>query len=330
MQILPSGQGPADRATGLVLAPFRGVRYVEDRVSGLAEVTSPPYDVIASDNEDQLLAADPHNVVRMIRPRQSGASRATRTTTRRLLRQWQDDGVLVPDPEPALYVYEQSSGQAAAGPAVQRGLIGAVGLVPREAGIVHPHEAVAPGPVAGRRQLMEATRANLEPIFLLYDPGDDAGPAPAPGRGDRPAPAAAGAGQDRGRHPAPALGHHRSRRAGRDRRRPGSRPALIADGHHRYAAYLELQRGVRRRGTGRALGLRPGPAGRLRPPTRRGSAPSTGSSRLAPAGPPAGRGAFSVREMAGGTRLPAVLDELAAASSDGVAFLVAGGEQPTC
>jgi hypothetical protein len=45
--ILPSSQVPADGSPpGLVLAPFRGVRYAEDRVSGLAEVTSPPYDVM--------------------------------------------------------------------------------------------------------------------------------------------------------------------------------------------------------------------------------------------------------------------------------------------
>ena len=34
---------------------------------------------------------------------------------------------------------------------------------------MRPHEDVAPGPVAGRLQLMEATQANLEPIFLLHD-----------------------------------------------------------------------------------------------------------------------------------------------------------------
>ena len=54
---------------------------------------------------------------------------------------------------------------------MQRGLIGALRLVPPEAGVVLPHEDVVPGPVRGRRQLMEATQANLEPIFLLYDGG---------------------------------------------------------------------------------------------------------------------------------------------------------------
>ena len=172
MQILPSGHRPSDRgATGLVLTPFRGVRYVEARVSGLAEVTSPPYDVIASENEDQLLAADPHNVVRIIRPRHpAGQPGSSGDDAAADLRQWLADGILVPDAEPALYVYEQfSAGLDGQPDRLQRGLIGAVELVPREAGIVQPHEAVAPGPVAGRLALMEATQANLEPIFLLYD-----------------------------------------------------------------------------------------------------------------------------------------------------------------
>ena len=99
----------------------------------------------------------------------------------RLLRDWQDEGILVPDPEPALYVYEQS---LPAGPVLQRGLIGALRLAPLGAGPVLPHEDVIPGPVAGRRQLMEATGANLEPIFLLYDgPGEPADPGGPGGPG---------------------------------------------------------------------------------------------------------------------------------------------------
>src|SRR6185312_5564448 len=172
VQILPSG---APHAAGLVLAPFRGLRYAQDRVSGLAEVTSPPYDVIAHDTEDHLLASDPHNIVRLILPRHDAHNPRALNGARaepayadaaRLLRGWQDEGILVPDPVPALYVYEQT---LAGGHVLQRGLIGALRLAPLGAGPVLPHEDVIPGPVAGRRQLMEATGANLEPIFLLYD-----------------------------------------------------------------------------------------------------------------------------------------------------------------
>ncbi len=105
MQILPSGAAPA---AGLALAPFRGLRYSQDRVSGLAEVTSPPYDVIAHDTEDHLLASDPHNIVRLILPRQNahnpraagnGASTEPGyADAARLLRDWQDEGILSPTP----------------------------------------------------------------------------------------------------------------------------------------------------------------------------------------------------------------------------------------
>ena len=37
--------------------------------------------------------------------------------------------------------------------------------------VVLPHEDVMPGPVADRLELMRATRANLEPILLVYEGG---------------------------------------------------------------------------------------------------------------------------------------------------------------
>ena len=125
-------------------------------MSGLAEVTSPPYDVIALDKEDQLMASDAHNVVRLILPRHPAGRPGGKYRDAALaLRQWQDEGILVPDPVPALYVYEQMAvnqdgSPAGAGALIQRGLIGALLLVPLNAGIVLPHEDVAPGPVAGR------------------------------------------------------------------------------------------------------------------------------------------------------------------------------------
>ena len=114
---LSSSEAPTVKhAPGLVLAPFRGVRYAENRVSGLAEVTSPPYDVIAHDIADQLRAADPHNVVRLILPRRAtGRGGDVYDDAAAELRRWQDEQILVPDREPSLYVYEQAAaGQPAA------------------------------------------------------------------------------------------------------------------------------------------------------------------------------------------------------------------------
>jgi uncharacterized protein (DUF1015 family) len=331
VQILPSVPRPP--SSGLVLAPFRGVRYDPERVSGLAEVTSPPYDVIGSENEDQLLAADPHNVVRIIRPRhQPGQSGSAGADAAADLVTWLAEAILVTDDQPALYVYEQLTGGAAGKPGhLQRGLIGAVGLSPREAGIILPHEAVAPGPVAGRLALMRATQANLEPIFLLYDGA--AGPAGAPGAATtiladvaqrRPALAEAVT-ADGIRHRLWAVTDQAELDAiAADLR---DRTALIADGHHRYAAYLEMQ--ALRHAAGDGAG--PWDFGLALLVDSAAYPPAVGAihrvipglsldqaARLASS-------AFTQRELPGGTAgLPAELAGLAAAGQQGVAFVLAG------
>jgi uncharacterized protein (DUF1015 family) len=254
VQILPSYRASARHSrAGLVLAPFRGVRYAQDRVSGLAEVSSPPYDVIVRDNEDQLMAADPHNVVRLILPRaqagQTGAQYRPGAEYQHAadsLRQWLAAGVLTADPEPALYVYEQTAPGL-----VQRGLIGAVRLVRPDAGIVLPHENVAPGPVAGRLKLMEATQANLEPIFLLYDGGSPDTPGAAAqivARVPSQEPLVEAVTTDGLRHRLWAVTDAADLAAIAADLAP--RQALIADGHHRYAAYLKLRDRRHRAGAG--------------------------------------------------------------------------------
>ena len=255
MQILPSSEAPASvSAPRLVLAPFRGVRYAEDRVSGLAEVTSPPYDVIAADNENQLMAADPHNVVRLILPRHPPDEPGSPyEDAAHDLAKWLADGILLTDPAPALYVYEQvtpdHSGPAEARPGtIQRGLIGALGLEPYSAGIVRPHEDVAPGPVTGRRQLMESTQANLEPIFLLYQGGNGVSTRLVDTVADGRPPLAQACTADGLRHRLWAITDADELAAIAADLAP--RTALIADGHHRYAAYLQLQDRLRRAGAG--------------------------------------------------------------------------------
>ena len=98
---------PASPQQGLRLSPFRGLRYAPDRVGSLSAVTSPPYDVVVRpDGLVELESADPYNVVRLILPRDGDpATRYVRAAA--TLRRWQQDGILVPDPLPALYVYEQ-------------------------------------------------------------------------------------------------------------------------------------------------------------------------------------------------------------------------------
>ncbi len=290
-------------------------------MSGLAEVTSPPYDVIGPGAVARLLAADPRNVVRLIlpqvdpeRPHGSYADAASS------LEAWLDDGVLVRDPGPALYAYEQGD---QAGHVLQRGLIGALRLTAAEAGVVLPHEDVSPGPVAGRLELMETTRANLEPIFLLYDGEPGAATRLVDEIAVSREPLADVATEDGLTHRMWAITDSAELAAIAADLAP--RHALIADGHHRYAAYRELQSRRQAAGAGAGpwdLGLALLVDSASYPP--RIDAIHRVLPGLLPADATAmARRAFRVREVGGG--LAAGLEALETAGRDGTAFLIGGG-----
>ncbi|MFI0422570.1 DUF1015 family protein [Spongiactinospora sp. 9N601] len=222
---------------GLVLRPFRGVRFSGGSPGGAngveetAKVTSPPYDLISDDDVRELLAVHPNNVVRLILP---GVDHHDYPRARDTLRDWLDAGVLALDGEPAVYVYEQAAGDHV----LQRGLIGAVALADPERRIILPHEDVMPGPVADRLALMRVTEANLEPIFLVYDGG---GPAThlVDDIATTRVPLVQADTDDGLRHRLWAVTDAAELTLLGDDLRP--RQALIADGHHRYATYRALQ-----------------------------------------------------------------------------------------
>ena len=213
--------------------PFRGVRYDPARVSDLAAVTSPPYDVIDVDSATHLEQLDPHNVVRLILPRpQLADGRGGYDDAAARLTAWLADGTLRRDEEPAIYVYEQVVGGL-----VQRGIFAAVELRDPADRVVLPHEDVMPGPVADRLELMRATGANLEPILLVYDGGGGTAAVIASVAATQPlieTTTEDGLVQRVWRVTDPAV----HARISEDL---GPRQALIADGHHRYATYRRLQ-----------------------------------------------------------------------------------------
>jgi uncharacterized protein (DUF1015 family) len=307
--------------TGLDLAPFRGLRYDPARVGDLASVTSPPYDVVEPEGVPALEEADPRNIVRLVLPRDGASGPESRYAhAGATLRAWLDEGVLRPDPDPAIYVYEQRTAVT-----TQRGLIGALALDDPARPTVLPHEDVMPRVVADRTELMASLWANPEPILLAYS-----GDGPASDALDR---AASG-------HP---LLHVRTEdgvahrlwaitdpgEIALVRRDLGARRAMIADGHHRWAGYRHL------RGRAHAAGLGAGPWDRglvllvdtVRHPLQVGAIHRvlprlTGRAALdllSCHGPP-GAGAFLARPL--DEALPAALWSLERTA--GPAFLLAG------
>ena len=133
----------------------------------------------------------------------------------------------------ALYVYEMRE----RGGATTRGLVGAVELRDPSDGVILPHENTMAGPVADRLALMSATEANVEPIYLVYDGGGAASQAVA--AVSDTAAIAETTTADGITHTVWALTDPASLAAvAADL---ATRRALIADGHHRYATYRELQ-----------------------------------------------------------------------------------------
>ena len=149
-------------------------------------------------------------------------------------RRWLDEGVLRADSSPALYVYEQG----ARGRVLQRGLIGSVELRDPSERVVLPHEDVMAGPVADRLELMRAAGANVEPILLMYD-GANGPTAQVVEKVAATQPLLVAQTPDGLRHQIWRL-DDRSELAVVAADLAG-RQALIADGHHRYAAYRALQ-----------------------------------------------------------------------------------------
>lgn len=226
---------PLATGRGLSLAPFRATRFGAD-ADTLGRQLSPPYDVISDADRAALVQASPTNVVRLILPEQDEAQFGDGDRyagAKALLQDWLDRGVLAVDDEAALFVYEMSTPDGS----VTRGLLGAVELRDPEDGVILPHENTMAGPVSDRLALMSATEANLEPIYLVYDGGGAASELVASVTDQEPTSTATT--PDGVRHRLWAVtdpAAHDAVAADLAGRR-----ALIADGHHRYATYRQLQ-----------------------------------------------------------------------------------------
>jgi uncharacterized protein (DUF1015 family) len=152
------------------IAPLTPLRYDLAKVA-LDRVVAPPYDVIDEAARAQLAARDPHNVVHIDLP--VGEGDAKYAEAARLLAEWQREGVLIRDREPAFYRYDQTFVPPGGGKAItRRGFLALVRAVPFSDRVVLPHERTLSGPKADRLKLQQATRAALSPGFMLYrDPG---------------------------------------------------------------------------------------------------------------------------------------------------------------
>jgi uncharacterized protein (DUF1015 family) len=193
--------------------PFRAVRYGEP-AGPLETLVAPPYDVISPEQRGELAARSAYNVVHLTLPDDEAEAG-------RLWSGWRAEGILAEDDEPAFRWLSQDYVGPDGVARTREGLVAALRIEPYESRVVLPHERTHRGPKEGRLRLLRETRAQLEPLFFLYEGGP---PAQRPDR--EPDLEADGA---------------RLWRLPPDRAVAeafAERQLLIADGHHRYETAL--------------------------------------------------------------------------------------------
>lgn len=233
-------------------APFQGLRFDTAVVGDPGSVIVPPYDVITPEARDAYEAMNPYNVVRLSLSRDGTDESDRYEQAAKLLESWSAEGALVLDPVPSLYLYEQDY-QIKGEQRVQRGVMASVALDDTGAEIL-PHEGTMVAPVADRLRLLEATRANLSPIYALYSGGGRAAAAIEHVSATEPAVDAIDEAGLRHRLWPIADPDTIARWTGL---LAGQR-VLIADGHHRYRTALAYRDEQRRAGTDRSS-ARPAP-----------------------------------------------------------------------
>ena len=192
--------------------PFRAVRY-DERAGSLETLVAPPYDVISPAEREQLAARNKHNVVHLTLPADEAAAGGA-------WRAWLEDGTLTEEAEPGYWWLSQDYVGPDGVARTREGLIAALKAEPYEQRVVLPHERTHRAPKEGRLRLLREVRAQLEPLFFLYE---GAPPAQRPPR-----------------EPDLEVEGARLWRLSPDGLADAfaGRQLLIADGHHRYETAL--------------------------------------------------------------------------------------------
>ena len=150
--------------------PFRALRYDLQKVSA-SQVVTQPYDKITPAMQDRYYSASPYNLVRIILGHREPDSPGDNVYTRAAAygRDWRSQGILRQDSAPSIYSYSQTFTAPSGTSFERRGFIALGRVEDYSAKVVYRHEQTLSKPKADRLDLLRATRAHYEQLFLLYE-----------------------------------------------------------------------------------------------------------------------------------------------------------------
>jgi len=151
--------------------PLQGIRYNDKVSDNLAQIITPPYDVISEEAQAKYYARNPYNIIRlelgMDQPDDTSLNnRYTRAAA--TFAEWRLNSILQQENTPCYYLYQQIFTYNAQ-VFTRTSLLARVRLEPWSTGIVLPHEHTLAKPKDDRLKLLRACVTNFSPIMSLYD-----------------------------------------------------------------------------------------------------------------------------------------------------------------
>jgi uncharacterized protein (DUF1015 family) len=228
------------------IRPFSALRYDLQKVSA-GQVVTQPYDKITPAMQEGYYNASPYNLVRIILGRRKADDNTAHNVYTRAAahgREWRAAGILRQDPSPSIYAYSQTFTTPSGSSFERRGFIALGRVEDYSAKVVFRHEQTLAKPKADRLDLLRATRAHYEQLFMLYDDDGEVDSLLARASGSAPAIDVTdeyGVAHRVWQVSDPAV-IESVRRAMSDKK------LIIADGHHRYETALNYRNEQRESG----------------------------------------------------------------------------------
>ena len=149
-----------------LIKPFRGYRPPADLAH---KITSPPYDVMTSDEARDMVQNNNNSFLRVIKPEidfspeNEPKGDDLHNHAKHNLLDYIEKGNLVQDANSCFYLYQITMGNH-----TQTGIMAAVSIAEYNEGLIKKHEFTQPEKEDDRTRHIEITNANTGPVFLTY------------------------------------------------------------------------------------------------------------------------------------------------------------------
>lgn len=149
------------------ILPFRAIHFSQKTISSLSDVVTPPYDVISPEMQREFYARSPHNFCRVDLTQEAAPQRYN--VARQTYLEWLDKNIIIEDGKPAIYLHHHSFVLPDGRKVTRQGFLALRRIEDFSEGGIRPHEKTLAAPKLDRLELTRALKAQLSPVFALYN-----------------------------------------------------------------------------------------------------------------------------------------------------------------